>query len=352
MDYAFHVRRDEGDYSVSQNFMDNGIVVLDPKKDCSAQGTLGFLKNVLHEKLLQSNQGMDYLKHIIKKQSNHPGRTWKQLYPSTGGDRIRKLPWTKTISGLRLFLEKCILPDLYFARMAYIEICTIKKDNIDHEKTMVNGFLQLWNVNALARSDDVTQPQMAHIDGTGINLICIIIENCGDDGYKFECVPKSHNLLEEHDTTKKLPLAAMKKYAIQRGMLLVFAETLIHAGGVSSMTSDEYHDKYKDQDPPQINYFKKGNSNKYPTDLSFQFTFQHIIAPIMSYPGFAKPLWYKDQETNIDTDASDFSQYITRVNGNYNDKIARLFKDYVRKVRGFDSERNIYPRRCKRVKNY
>ena len=120
--------------------MDNGIVVLDPKKDCSAQGTLGFLKNVLHEKLVQSNQGMDYLKHIIKIQSNHPGRTWKQLYPSTGGDRIKNLPWTKTISGLRLFLEKCILPDLYFARMAHIEICQMKKDYIDHNKSMVNGF--------------------------------------------------------------------------------------------------------------------------------------------------------------------------------------------------------------------
>ena len=114
VDYTYHVRRDEGDYSVSQNFMDNGIVVLDPKKDCSAQGTLGFLKNVLHEKLVQSNQGMDYLKHIIKQQSNHPGRTWKQLYPSTGGDRIKNLPWTKTISGLRLFLEK-----IHFARFVF-----------------------------------------------------------------------------------------------------------------------------------------------------------------------------------------------------------------------------------------
>ena len=84
----------------------------------------------------------------------------------------------------------------------------------------------------------------------------------------------------------------------------------------------------------------------------FNFAFQHILAPIMSYPGFAKPLWYKDQVTNIDTEGSDFRQYITRVNGNYNDKIERLFMDYVRKVRGIDSERNIYPRRCKRVKNY
>ena len=103
-------------------------------------------------------------------------------------------------------------------------------------------------------------------------------------------------------------------------MLLVFAETLIHAGGVSSMTSDEYHDKYKGQDPPQIKYFKKGNSTKYPTDLSFQFTFQHSLAPICSYPGFAKPIWYKDQVMTIEPEGGDFTKYITRVNGQYNEK--------------------------------
>ena len=89
----------------------------------------------------------------------------------------------------------------------------------------------------------------------------------------------------------------MQTYTIPKGMLLVFAETLIHTGGASSMKSDEYEGKYKGQDPPQIKYFKKENPNKYPTDLSFQFTFQHSLAPICSYPGFAKPIRYKDQVT-------------------------------------------------------
>ena len=90
LDYALNKRREEGDYSISHNFMEDGIVVIDPKTNCSAQGTLDFLTNVLHQKLLESNKGMDFLKHIFKTNPNHLGRTWKQLYPSTGGDRIKK----------------------------------------------------------------------------------------------------------------------------------------------------------------------------------------------------------------------------------------------------------------------
>ena len=140
----------------------------------------------------------------------------------------------------------------------------------------------------------------------------------------------------------------MKKYAIEKGMLLVFAETLIHSGGVSSMTSDEYFDKYKDKDPPKFKYFKKENSDKYPTDLSFQFTFQHFLAPIWAYPGYSQPVWYKDQGTNTDTECADFEQYITSVNGRYKDRIETLFMDYVTKLSGSDVERRkTRSRRCK-----
>ena len=44
LDYAHHVRMNKGDSSISKQFLDNGIVVIDQTKDSSAQGTLSFLK--------------------------------------------------------------------------------------------------------------------------------------------------------------------------------------------------------------------------------------------------------------------------------------------------------------------
>jgi len=117
-----------------------------------------------------------------------------------------------------------------------------------------------------------------------------------------------------------LSISKMKTYTIPKGMVLIIVETLIYAGGASSMMLEEYEKKYKGKHPPQVQYFKKESSKKYPTDLSFQFTFQHSLAPICSYPGFAKPIWYKDQGTTIEPEGGDFTKYITRVNGQYNEK--------------------------------
>ena len=66
VDYALNNRREDGDHSFSEFFLQNGMVVIDPKTNTSAQGTLGFLTNILQRKLLESNQGMDLLKHILK----------------------------------------------------------------------------------------------------------------------------------------------------------------------------------------------------------------------------------------------------------------------------------------------
>ena len=163
-------------------------------------------------------------------------------------------------------------------------MCQLQNRPID-KISLCEGFLQLWNVNALAKSDDLTEPQNGHIDGTGVNLIAIVIDSCGENGYNFQCVPGSHNLLQSHDNEKSLPLSLMKTYNVPKGMILVFAESLIHAGGASSMTSDEYIMKYQGHPLPPIRYFKTPLSYKYPTDMSFQLSFQLFLAAICSHCG-------------------------------------------------------------------
>ena len=48
LDYVHHVRMNDADPSISHQFLDNGIVVIDPTKDSSAQEMLSFLKTILN----------------------------------------------------------------------------------------------------------------------------------------------------------------------------------------------------------------------------------------------------------------------------------------------------------------
>lgn len=349
IEYASLVNSIEDQSSIQDKFMDDGLVVIDPRTDTSARAAVTFLTDMLKLQLLNEAKSMDNLRHIFSSQPNHPGRTWRQLYPSLGGDRIKSRPWIDKLSILRVYLEKCIYTDIYFARAAHINMCQLQNRPID-KISLCEGFLQLWNVNALAKSDDLTEPQNGHIDGTGVNLIAIVIDSCGENGYNFQCVPGSHNLLQSHDNEKSLPLSLMKTYNVPKGMILVFAESLIHAGGASSMTSDEYIMKYEGHPPPPIRYFKTPLSYKYPTDMSFQLSFQHFLDDICSYSGYAKPIWYKNQIAINNGDKAHFRDYITKAKGRYKVRIDTMFNDYIDNIRGIEKNRKPSYRQCKRIK--
>ena len=68
-----------------------------------------------------------------------------------------------------------------------------------------------------------------------------------------------HNLLDLHVKEKPLPLSAMKTYTVPKGMVRVFTESLIHAGGATSMTLEEYN--------------RKKSRAAYTTDQVFQETY-------------------------------------------------------------------------------
>ena len=107
--------------------MDEGFVVIDPQTDFSAREAVSFLTNMLKQQLLNDEKPMDYLRHICLRTPKHAGHTWRQLYPSLGGDRIKQEPWTINISCLRLFLKKCIYPDNSFAQIAHKHLSTSEK---------------------------------------------------------------------------------------------------------------------------------------------------------------------------------------------------------------------------------
>ena len=92
IEYASLVNSIEDHSSIQDKFMYDSFVVVGPRTDTSVRGAVTFVTDMLNLQLLNEAKSMDYLKHIFSSQSKHPGRTWRQLYPSLGGDRIKPKP--------------------------------------------------------------------------------------------------------------------------------------------------------------------------------------------------------------------------------------------------------------------
>lgn len=104
----------------------------------------------------------------------------------------------------------------------------------------------------------------------------------------------------------------MKTLYANKTQIVLFTESLIHAGGTCSMEGDKLlHDA---KDTPGLlrkadgslytSWFGngRGKHGKQPTDIAFQFTFMYTPTPCVADVGTGSNIWYMDEADTVDQD--------------------------------------------------
>jgi hypothetical protein len=262
--------------------------------------------------------------------NTHDGRTWLNIIP---GEGCNKSDWEKyfrcNVDGLGMIIEELLFPDQFFARKAKENRESLKQQpKIDYDchpdrsvKHNYDEIMDITTVNVLAKGRCLNERQSMHVDGSGFKVVVILVHICGNEGYDFHIVPQSHNMLEKHkgERKQKIPITEIKRLCFPPTNVFVFTENLIHGGGESKMSTEEYlklvegkwvngmrlprkegqlYDGWNlSRGNRDINPVKAGEVNlpEQPTELSFQLTFDYKPLSEGKDMGKAKPLWYKDE---------------------------------------------------------
>lgn len=293
---------------------------------------------------------------------NHDGRLWENIYPGEKGS-VRKAfrnenEMKTAVQPLVTFLEEKIFPHEFFARNAASKHTYNQPINSQEEiKTLVREYKHLLSVdhiNLFMKDETLTERQSLHIDGEGIGLVVIYVEKCGLDGYRFYYVESSHHRVEDYNTKIWIPKAAVKQLKVQQGDLLVFAPSLIHAGGDASPAECK-HIKFSNYISPDL---EKNDLNDW-TDISFQFTLAHALFPSPISKGKGKVIPFLRDEEKHDTatfgdkryesvvvDEAQFKKYIEDPGMTFKEKLDASMKDWMSKLEG-----KVVHRTRNRVKN-
>ena len=330
----------------------NGATIL---KGAANSPSCQFLKNSLVSSVTHGNIKLDCLAHNFDRDRNkglktHDHRTWQQLHPNVqGGEYCRPTKWSKEniqhLETMKIAVIQRVLPHFYYSRKAIhntlelgtkFEATVATKDNLSGfiyaMQKNKNGsecpILSLHHANILAKGRELKEPQTSHIDGTGNSLLVIIVRHCGKDGYNFDFIPASHDIVK-HDLTMKVPESMFRTVKMTTNDILVFSERVIHRGGVSSIVDDnEYADLISSETFPRLangelckDWMKSATNNdvkaNQPTDLSLQFTFECVPLQSAASCGRASPLWYKNKGT--ENDVTRFREYIQRSEHSFSD---------------------------------
>ena len=362
--YASLCKKDEA----SHRFSEMGYAVVD---DNSINTPREVLFNDMMTILTSEGQEetkMEYLAHDLigktgYKTTDH--RTWKQLYPRSTettnlkpntGNRRNEL--SNHVREMFIpFAERILFPHHYFARVAYHNATVVLGGKVE----AVHMILFLKKVNALVKGPRLCERQTIHCDGTGWGVVAILIKLCGKGGYDFHLMPMTHNLIEYHEDAvnqgRPFPVDRIKKVTVRRNQVLFFVDSLMHAGGTTSMDKTEYElwRAYQKKTPPLIgagvcrkrpwvlpqmkelsktqsllpqihNYegwFKNLHvkGEEYPTDVSMQLSFQFNPVSTGFELGRAQPKWYINEATNEEVGAK-FDGLIERNKDLYTSAVA------------------------------
>ena len=277
--------------------------------------------------------------------NTHDGRTWLNIIPGEGCNSDRD--WVKyfrcNVDGLGMMIEELLFPDLFFARKAKENGESLKEQpkvnyDLHPDRSVKHNYDEIMDVatvNVLAKGRCLNERQSMHVDGSGFKVVVILVHICGNEGYEFHIVPDSHNMLENHkgERKQKIPINEIQSLCFPRTKVFVFTENLIHGGGESKMSTEEYlklvegkwvngvrlprkggqlYDGWNlSRGNRDINPVLAGEVNlpeqptdlpeqptelpEQPTELSFQLTFDYKPLSEGKDMGKAKPLWYKDE---------------------------------------------------------
>jgi hypothetical protein len=308
----------------ANKFRDDGLAVV--KSDQSAIMAIDLMQSFIKGEPiahLANSMQLNALKA-------HDGRKWKNIYPCKKPfDSKQNTRIALIVKPFTTFLETRFFPHDFYARMARQMVAVLESDKNDLLKLnrqQGDTLLCLKTINGLVRGASLNERQNLHIDGYEVGLTALYIEKCGDDGYKFYHIPKSHNRLESHDPKIPIPISTIQCQVVQKGEIIVFADSLIHGGGESSSPSSSGHYLGAVYD----NWCARGEID--PTDIAFHVTYVHSSCPTGIDLGQAKNVWYSHDRENIDK--ATFQEYVDSKDGCFGKRLDVASKRWLNKVCG------------------
>ena len=327
----------------AEHLLTNGYVVTsfenDTVRSTAHQVVRDHLKNV---------QKLDCLRDSFSpgSESTIDGRTWLQLYPKgLGMDRTSSPKHFNALRQLSViiqqYVQKNALPHLHYAQVAYNfahkdpHPAVAIQDKVANTTVSNQKLLDIFNVNLFSKSQVLT-PQHLHCDGLHMRLVLIMPLLNGDDGYNINLIPKSHNPMSSHNRNMAVPksLVEVKNIHFQKNEFIIFAESLIHSGGISSSKSSENYNHLM-RNPLldfEFNKWHGGNlKSAKPSDIALQFQFTVEYGIQNSDVGNASNFWFRTL-LDGDQDASnspEYAKWIESFKDNYRKEINQVQTDWI-----------------------
>ena len=175
-------------------------------------------------------------------------------------------------------------------------------------------------INGFARGNNLEVRQSLHVDGKELGIAVIFVQKCEELGYPFHVIPETHNLMDKHDISVPLPSGASIRVCLKPPDFIVFAESVIHAGGEASQKYSSAPTKSETKlmlhSEPKIKnasgWFGSGlDKNKQPTDISFQISFSHRGKNSPLDLGNGRNIWYENNDCDMtDEEKETFHKYV------------------------------------------
>lgn len=279
--------------SVCGTLIEDGLAVFTPKRPPE---NMWFLNRYMFEgrpkQLRQMSQEQPKIPDPSKPRfkSNKDGaggkRKWINIMGS-GQNKVEDRGDIKFRHDSRNFfqseIERLILPHEHYATIAKRH--SIHLSSRKSSTTFIHP-LQCDKINCLARYEGLDTRQRLHQDSKQLYFSAVYIEHCHNEGYPFHYFQGSHNLAlnetctmtipeEMYSTTSKklmIPLGNLTTIQPKKGQVIIFASTLIHAGGKSS------GNELLSLEARGIDMHSSQKTNM-PSDLVYHFEFSHTGHP-------------------------------------------------------------------------
>ena len=246
--------------SHAERFAHDGFVVL-PSDSPGCKPFIDDIESFIKSRNILSREksdclSNDYNVNVFNKEKTilDRNRRWKNIYgdPNSAIKRNKHAATLlKYVVQFSLELEKHILPDIYYGRMALNYTASrnggFNKKGTDKHNTKcvtelpgfnerkVESALQCNKINLLLRFVGLKSTQHFHRDYDGFGISVVVVLKCHEK-YSFQCFRGSHELSYNNGIKDGLFVCTEDKVTIEarKGDIIVFSSNLVQAGGPES----------------------------------------------------------------------------------------------------------------------
>ena len=267
----------------------DGFVVLNGASSPSLESNISTLINTeLCASAKMAHKHLDQLTENLSSDGSlsakNVHRTWQNIYPLDTS--TRKYDFVKrnylvknSIDRIAPSFERMLFPHEFYFRLAYGRTQSFLSENSEQlqQKQTIQPLLIVKKVNVFAKGEGAKKRQTLHMDGAHLAITFILPVVCGENGYEFFYIPKSHHNMLHHNCNIAIPQEKVVTACVKSGDIIVFADSLIHSGGRSSgfRNGIEEHNHFMMFQSQDFHAFSGVHKEDAPTDISFQISFSH-----------------------------------------------------------------------------